>query len=263
LPAGTVNLYNGTTLLATNSAKPALLEQDLAGVTDLFGIGDVEELVLDPNWIIGAYPSSLAPTSATFTLTTTGGAVYTATATLDAGSAAVLAAAEVTAADAAVETAEGSNLQADVDTAQGLVTALPAGTVKDALQARLSAIVLGDPTLTIYSPNIDVAWAGYPANTVFQTNVNLIGGFTLPDFSSVVIRLYNGTTLLATNSAKPALLEQDLAGVTDLFGIGDAADPTADPNWIIGAYSPSLAPTSATFTLTTTGGAVYTATATP
>jgi len=255
-----IRLYNGTTLLATNSAKPALLAQALAGVTDIFGIGDAADPTADPNWIIGAYSPSLAPTSATFTLTTTDGAVYTATATLDAGSAAVLAA--DAAATAAVVTAETTPTQENIDAAQALVTALPDGALKTALQARLSAIVLGSPTLTIWDQNLNVAYDTYPANTIFQANVNLIGGFTLPDFSSVVIRLYNGTTLLATNSAKPALLAQALAGVTDIFGIGDAADPTADPNWIIGAYSPSLAPTSATFTLTTTDGAVYTATAT-
>lgn len=47
-------------------------------------------------------------------------------------------------ATAAVEAAEVSRLQADVDAAQILVNDLPAGTDKDALQARLDAIVIVD-----------------------------------------------------------------------------------------------------------------------
>ena len=41
--------------------------------------------------------------------------------------------------------AEGSKLQADVNAAQALVTALPDGTAKTALQGRLNAIVVVVP----------------------------------------------------------------------------------------------------------------------
>lgn len=48
-------------------------------------------------------------------------------------------------ATAAVETAEGSLLQADVDAAQSLITALPDGTDKTVLQARLDIVIASMP----------------------------------------------------------------------------------------------------------------------
>jgi hypothetical protein len=245
-----ISLYNGETLLATNSAKAALLSQDLAGATDLFGIGDEEELLLDKNWNIGAYSSDLAPTSVKFTLTRTTGAVYTVTGNLDAGSANAI----LEGATTAVVTAEASKAKADLDAAQTAVAALTNGATKTALQARLSNAALNNPTVTVFP------YEGYAENTVFQTNVNFNGGLKLTDFSSIEISLYNGETLLATNSAKAALLSQDLAGATDLFGIGDEEELLLDKNWNIGAYSSDLAPTSVKFTLTRTTGAVYTVT---
>jgi putative cell wall-binding protein len=56
--------------------------------------------------------------------------------------AAVQAVIDYEAAEAAVAQAESSKLQAEVDAAQTLVTALPDGTAKDDLQARLNAIVV-------------------------------------------------------------------------------------------------------------------------
>lgn len=158
--------------------------------------------------------------------------------------------------------AETTKLKADIDTAQSLVTVLPDGTAKSDLQSRLSYAATNSPSVLIYEPNLNTEWSGYPANTVFQTNVNFNGGLQLSDFNSVEISLYNGSTLLATNTSKPELFSSNPTsqGVSDLFGLGDFAEPTADPNWDIGEYPSTLIPTSVTFTLTRTDGSVYTVT---
>jgi hypothetical protein len=92
---------------------------------------------------------------------------------------------------------------------------------------------------------------------MFQANVNFASGKTNNDFISAEISLYHGATLLATNTAKSALLTSGAAGLTDLFGIGDLADATGDPNWNIGAYASNQAPTRVVFKLTGTDLVVH------
>lgn len=120
-------------------------------------------------------------------------------------------------------------------------------------------IVLSSPTLMIWPPNENTDYPPYAPNTIFQANVNFDGGVTLSDFKAVEIRLYHDSTLLATNTAKPALFSSypDAPGVTDLFGRGDTADIVSDPNWNIGAYSPNMNPNKVKFILTAQDDSVY------
>ncbi|MBI9010331.1 MAG: hypothetical protein JEZ05_09935 [Tenericutes bacterium] len=66
---------------------------------------------------------------------------------------------DMVAAEASVVIAENSNLQADVDAAQILVTALPSGTEKTALQARLDAVQVIINEITAFPINQAVALA--------------------------------------------------------------------------------------------------------
>jgi hypothetical protein len=122
-------------------------------------------------------------------------------------------------------------------------------------------ITLSSPTLAIWPDNKNIEYPPYAPNTIFQANVNFDGGVKLFDFKSVVISLYSDDTLLATNTAKPALFSSypDAVGVTDLFGKGDTADADADPNWIIGGYSPNINPNKVKFTLIAQDDSVHVA----
>jgi hypothetical protein len=179
-------------------------------------------------------------------------------------------------ATAEVVKAEGSKLQADVTSAQSLVTGLPTGSDKTGLQNRINAVqkeiddaaLLTNPTLAVWASNVDMEYQDnsvnppkiYPANSIFQANVNFAGK-TGADFKSAEVSLYNGTTLLATNTAKTtALLVVGNTSITALFGEGDASNTTDDPNWNIGAYTTKQAPTKAVFTLVDQNGVSHTVT---
>jgi hypothetical protein len=100
-------------------------------------------------------------------------------------------AAKVATATAAVVTAEASKLQVDVTAAQTLVTALPAGTVKTALQARINAIAVVSSVSAI-NPTIAVgAQTGFQfenaAGTVVAAPANITWAVTGSNASSAVI----------------------------------------------------------------------------
>jgi hypothetical protein len=98
---------------------------------------------------------------------------------------------ELVAATASVVTAEGSELQADVDAAQLLVTALPDGADKDALQDRID-IVQGIIDAAVVPAN-DNSDDGSWKNKV--TNVSI-----LPT-STQWLNLSNNVYIIISNSA--------------------------------------------------------------
>jgi hypothetical protein len=234
-------------------------------------------LVFSGNGTTNALVTEL-PLNSVFNVVLSTGGVNTAavkvTATTAYSSADAAAALALSNARAAVANAVTSNLQADVTAAQTLVTALPSGTDKtglqrsiDTVQSGIDAALLTNPTLAVWASNVGLPYIDtsvtpnktYLPNTIFEANVNFAGK-TGADFKSAQVSLYFGTTLLATNTAKPALLVSGTTGLTALFGEGDAANTTDDPNWNIGAYSSNQEPDKAVFTLVDQNGVTHTVT---
>jgi hypothetical protein len=132
----------------------------------------------------------------------------------------------------------------------------------------VDSALLTNPTVGVWASNKDVPYTDtgvtpnktYLANTIFQANVNFAGK-TGADFKSAEVSLYNGTTLLATNTAKATtLLVVGNTSITALFGEGDVANTSNDPDWNIGAYTSNQAPTKAVFTLVDQSGVSHTVT---
>jgi hypothetical protein len=113
--------------------------------------------------------------------------------------------------------------------------------------------LLSNPSLTVYSDNLNKPWTylghTYASNTVFQVNVNFNSGTTSNDFKSAEVRLYDGNTLLATDTAKVELLNGHNIGLSDVFGMGDVPNAEDDASWIIGGYASDKKPTRVEFRL--------------
>jgi hypothetical protein len=148
-----------------------------------------------------------------------------------------------------VNVVTATNTQAEVDAATANIVTAQAQLVLNPVVAS-PELLLSNPTLTVYAPNLNQPWVyggvTYAPNTVYQVNVNFAPGTIPGDFQSAEVSLYGvGDVLLATNKAKPALLDpaSGYVGLTDLFTIGDVQDLVNDPNWEIGAYTSTEAPT--------------------
>jgi hypothetical protein len=116
--------------------------------------------------------------------------------------------AKITTATAAVEVAEGSKTQADVNAAQTLVTGLTDGVTKTALQSRINAV----------QAIIDAAAAEAVAGTI--TALPTLGNITLSSKTDIEAArsAYNGLTAnqkaLVTNLATLEAAEAELAKIT-------------------------------------------------
>jgi uncharacterized cupredoxin-like copper-binding protein len=120
---------------------------------------------------------------------------------------------------------------------------------------------LSSPSLTVFALNLDQNWDynnhTYLPNTAFQVNVNFASGTTGDDFKSAAVSIYDGTTLLATDVVKQSLLIPANIGLSDVFGMGDAATNTLDDSWFIGGYPSNAKPTKVVFKLVDNSGTVH------
>lgn len=111
--------------------------------------------------------------------------------------------------------------------------------------------LLSNPSLTVYEPNLNKSWIyggkTYAPNTVFQVNVNFNSGTLSSAFESATVSIYNGNTLLSTDTANITMLNHGYQGLTDVFAMGDTAN--ADNYWSYGGYASSQTPTIVEFRL--------------
>ena len=119
----------------------------------------------------------------------------------------------IVAATNAVDAAEAAKTQAAVDVAQLLVTALPTGTIKDGLQARINAIPSADVTV-----NVSVVIPAYKQITVKQTNVLNAAKFSI-DVAGTPSVTIGGTITVNTGADTVKLSILDANG--DVLSSGD------------------------------------------
>lgn len=160
-------------------------------------------------------------------------------------------------AEAAVVVAEGSGYQTDINTAQSLVSALPAGASRVALQLRLNAIVVVldmgvraasgvETTMGVDAAPAVTAVTGVKGTVTVDTDIKLTAANTLTDGSEISI-----TVTQQTGANKPLIV--DLSGKEIQVGLATNAlgNPKTTRAEVVAAIN---ANTSASALVNATGG---------